>query len=128
MVTRKLLVKMSLARKPLLRTLLIATSVVLASACVEKTNMILPTQNERMTLVNLYKRCVANATNSRYDASSKPEEIVSHAMEKCDHAKNTMLSDYPKSWRAGLVKKIDDELYKREIAWVESTRSKNQKR
>ena len=87
--------------------------------------MILPTKEERMTLVNIYKNCVANATNSRYDKNSRPEEIVSHAIEKCSRAKNNMLSDYPRSWRPGMIKKIDAELFEREIAWVENTRKKN---
>jgi hypothetical protein len=111
----------------LFRSVLIASAViVLSTACVAKKDTILPTKYERRTLVDTYKRCVANATNSRFDTISNPDTIVRDAIGKCVRSKNAMLKEYPKSWRQNLEKKVDEDLYRREIAWVNETRKSKQ--
>ena len=108
----------------MIRSVLILLVATVVTACMAKKETILPTRHERLTLVDVYKRCVANATNSRYDKFSSPDVIVRAAMNKCDRSKNAMLREYPKSWRRGLERDVDEELYRREIAWVKQTRAK----
>lgn len=108
--------------------ILIAAVVSITSACVAQKDTILPTKQERMTLVDAYKRCVANATNTYYDAYSMPDAIVRNAMDKCVRSKNTMLKEYPKDWRKSMEQEVDEDLYRREIAWISETRTEARNR
>ena len=118
--------KKVIVTKPVLKTLSIILVLFFISACVAQKDTILPTKHERMTLVDAYKRCVANATNTIYDAYSMPDVIVRNAMNKCMRTKSTMLKEYPKSWRKSLEQEVDEELYRREIAWITETRKQRQ--
>lgn len=110
------------------RTIIFSTILIgTLGACVAQKDTILPTRTERMTLVDTYKRCVANATNTYYDAYSMPDSIVRNAMGKCVRSKNTMLKEYPKSWRKSLEQEVDEELYRREITWITETRKTAQR-
>jgi len=95
----------------------------LLSGCLAKQQSILPTSTEREALTNNYMRCVADATNARYDRVTSPEVIVRGAMDRCIRAKNAMIREYPKSWRTNMVKTVEEKLYQREIAWIEQNRS-----
>ena len=96
--------------------------------CVAEKDLILPTKEQREARVSGYKKCVALATNSRYDEQSEPSVLVRSSMDSCKSAKYLMLKDYPKSWSASLEKRVDEEVYKREIAWVLETRQKRSRR
>lgn len=105
-------------------SILIISAVVLPG-CATKQQTILPSSPERETLTNNYMRCVADATNVRYNNVSNPQVIVRRAIDVCIGAKNAMIRDYPKDWQEKLVKDVDEKLYKREIARIEQTRNKN---
>lgn len=94
------------------------------AACVTAQNTILPTKYKRASLVDAYKTCVATSTNIRYNPRTKPEDIVRQSMASCYRFRNRMVSDYPQRWRDNYAKKIDAELYQREISWVIETRQK----
>ena len=103
--------------------LLLIISGMLLTGCLTKEQTILPTSTERETLTNNYMRCVADATNTRYDTVTSPETIVHEAINKCIRAKNAMIREYPKNWQENLVQDVDDKLYQREIAWIEENRN-----
>lgn len=107
------------------KSLAVIMGIGLLTGCLAKEQTILPTATERETLTNNYMRCVADATNARYDDISSPDVIVRGAMDKCIHAKNAMLREYPRNWQENLVQNVDVKLYRREIAWVEETRNRN---
>ena len=109
------------------RSALILLATTVLAACVSNQDIILPTKHERISLVDVYKRCVANATNSRFDKFTNPDVIVRSAMKKCIRSKNAMLRDYPQSWRRGLESDVDEVLYRREVAWIKETRIKKEK-
>ena len=88
------------------------------AACVAKKDVILPTKYDRENRVASYKQCVAQATNRGYDDRRNPDEIVQASMQSCVGSKNWMLQEYPKSWRGGMAKEVDEQLYKDEIAWI----------
>ena len=88
------------------------------SACVAKKDVILPTSYDRETRVATYKQCVSQATTRAYDDRRNPDEIVQASMQSCVGSKNWMLQEYPASWRPGMAKEVDEQLYKDEIAWI----------
>ncbi len=92
------------------------------SACMAKKDVILPTKYDRENRVANYKQCVSQATNRGYDDRRNPDEIVQASLRSCVGAKNWMLQEYPASWRSGLSKEVDEEVYKEEIAWILSNR------
>jgi hypothetical protein len=106
--------------------LLIAISVL--GACVAKQDLILPNKQQRITMVDRYKQCVANATNQHVFQNRQPEAIVRDSMVKCRPSKYTMLNEYPKSWRKNYEKKIDQEIMKEEIAYVIKARQQQARR
>ncbi|MGD8568664.1 MAG: hypothetical protein PVJ39_11285 [Gammaproteobacteria bacterium] len=106
--------------------LLIAISVL--GACVAKQDLILPNKQQRITRVERYKQCVANATNQHVFQNRQPEAIVRDSMNKCRPAKYTMLNEYPKGWRKNYEKKIDQEVLKQEIAYVIKARQQQVRR
>lgn len=113
--------------RTVVKFLVVVMLLIIISACVAQKDTILPTKTERMTLIDAYKRCVANATNTYYDAYTMPDAIVRNAMGKCVRSKNTMLKEYPKDWRKSMEQEVDEELYRREIAWIAETRNKQTK-
>ena len=88
------------------------------SACMAKKDTILPTRYDRETKIATYKQCVSQATNRGYDSVRHPDEIVRESMRSCIGAKNYMFKEYPVSWRKGLEKEVDEELYNQEITWI----------
>ncbi|KPJ93773.1 MAG: hypothetical protein AMJ53_06580 [Gammaproteobacteria bacterium SG8_11] len=94
------------------------------TACVAQEDIILPTKYDRIAESDNYKRCVANATNRRFDEITNPDVIVRNSMADCTHVKNTMLNEYPKRWRENYIKEVDAKLYRRELDWIVETRSK----
>lgn len=96
----------------------------LLTGCVNPKDSILPSKYKRASQVDRYKTCVATSTNIRYNATSRPEDIVRQSMVSCKRFRDSMVSEYPKRWRESYANKIDAELYQREVAWVLETRRK----
>jgi len=88
------------------------------SACVAKKELILPTSYDRETRMATYKQCVSQATSRNYDARRNPDEIVQASLQSCRNSKNWMLQEYPASWRPSMAKKVEEQVYKDEIAWI----------
>lgn len=108
----------------MLRKLLLFLIPVLLAACINPKQSVLPDKYQRMSLVDKYKTCVATKTNLRYNPHARPEDIVRQSMASCLRLRKSMVSEYPQRWRENYAKKIDAELYQREIAWVLETRRK----
>lgn len=106
--------------------LLIAISVL--GACVAKQDLILPNKQQRITMVDRYRQCVANATNKSVFQNRQPEAIVRDSMIHCRSSKFAMLNEYPKSWRKNYEKKIDQQIMKEEIAYVIKARQQQARR
>ncbi|MDH5326789.1 MAG: hypothetical protein OEZ68_13710 [Gammaproteobacteria bacterium] len=113
---------------PFLFRLIPAFAILLAgallSACAPPQQSILPDKYKRTSLVDSYKSCVAHGTNMRYNPHTPADHIVRKSMASCQLFRNRMVSDYPTRWRENYAKKIDSELYQRELAWVLETRRK----
>jgi aspartyl/asparaginyl-tRNA synthetase len=97
------------------------------TACVAQEDIILPTKYQRIEQADAYKRCVANATNRRFDETTDPDTIVRSSLGACSQVKNTMLNAYPERWRENYMKEVDAKLYQREMDWVVETRAKKNK-
>lgn len=95
---------------------------ILVSACVAKEDYILPSKEQRVSAVETYKQCVAYATNKRLGQNRDAEAIVRDSIDQCRSSKYEMLKDYPKSWRSNFEKQVDEELLKREVAYVREKR------
>ena len=92
------------------------------SACVAKQDLILPSKEQRITAVDVYKQCVAYATNRRINQNRDAEAIVRDSIDQCRTSKNAMLKDYPKNWRTSFEKQVDEEILKNEVAYVKKAR------
>lgn len=101
---------------------IVLVAVFVLSACVAKQDLILPSKEQRVTAVENYKQCVANATNKRLNQNRDAEAIVRDSITKCRTSKHAMLKDYPKNWRASFERKVDEEILKNEVAYVRKTR------
>jgi hypothetical protein len=97
------------------------------TACVAPEEIILPTKYQRIAQSDGYKRCVANATNKRFDETTNPDIIVRKSLADCSLVKSTMLNAYPERWRENYMKEVDAKLYQREMDWVVETRAKKNK-
>lgn len=97
-------------------SLLILTLMV--SACVARSDIILPSKYDREAAISGYKACVTAATTNYYDDVRTPEEIVTASFAACRGKRTAMVRSYPRSWGASLVKDVDEKLYKSEIAWI----------
>lgn len=103
------------------------TSILIAlllTGCVAQEDIVLPTKYQRIAQSDAYKKCVALATNSNFDETTKPDAIVRKSLTACSHYKNTMLRAYPQRWRENYLKDVDAELYQREVKWIVETRSR----
>ena len=94
------------------------------TACVAPEDIILPSKYQRIAQSDVYKRCVAIATNKNFDEITKPDVIVRNSLMACSNVKKTMLTAYPQRWRDNYMQAVDAELFKREMDWVVETRTK----
>ena len=99
-----------------------AVACVLLSACIAKKDIILPTRYDREMLQARYGQCISQATNNYYDDVRAPEAIVRTSFNLCKGSRSAMLKDYPRRWQENYAKEIDEEIYKREIAWIQGKR------
>jgi hypothetical protein len=97
----------------------------LVPGCVAQEDIILPSKYDRVAQANIYKTCVANATNSHFDETTQPEVIVRKSLASCSHFKHKMLTAYPEQWRENYIKEVDANLFQREIDWIVEARAKN---
>lgn len=103
--------------------LAVALSIWFAAGCVAKQELILPNKHQRVSLVDGYKQCVANATNKRIHQNRDAEAIVRESMDRCRTSKYAMLKDYPKGWRDSYERQIDEEVLREEVAYVLKARN-----
>ena len=94
------------------------------TGCVAQEDIILPTKYERIAQADAYKRCVATATNNRFDRTTKPEVIVRGSLQACSNFKNSMLKAYPERWRENYIQEVEAELFQREVDWIVQARTK----
>ena len=92
------------------------------SACVAKKDIILPTSYDRQMLQDQYSQCVTMATTNNYDNSRTPDEIVRASFQSCKGSRQAMLKDYPPRWQKNWATEVDLDIYKDEIAWIQSKR------
>lgn len=92
------------------------------SACIAKKDIILPTRYDREMLQAQYRQCVNLATSSSYDNSRTPDEIVKASFVSCKGTRQAMLKDYPPRWQKNWANQVDLDIYKDEIAWIQSKR------
>jgi len=104
--------------------LALAAPLVLLMGCVAQEELILPTKYERIAQSDAYKRCIASATNSHFDETTKPEAIARNSIKSCAHFKSTMLRAYPERWRENYMKSVDAEVFQREVDWIIEARTK----
>ena len=92
------------------------------SACIAKKDIILPTRYDREMLEAQYRQCITRTTNQIYNNTSPADEILRSSFGNCRGAKEAMLQSYPRRWHDHFAKKVDDDIYKSELAWIENKR------
>lgn len=102
--------------------LLLALILGLLSACIAKKDIILPTRYEREMLQAQYKQCITRSTNEIYDNTTPADELIRVSFRNCIGARHAMLHSYPRRWHEHMAEKLDDEIYKSELAWINNRR------
>ena len=94
------------------------------TACVAQEDIILPSKYQRVSQSDVYKRCVATATNNNFDEITKPDVLARNSLAACANVKKTMLTAYPPRWRDNYMQAVDAEVFEREVEWIVETRTK----
>jgi hypothetical protein len=93
------------------------------SACIAKKDLILPTRYDRQKYEAQYKQCITQSTNANYNSVSTPQELLKASFDNCRGVRQIMIRSYPKRWHENWASKIDQEIYKSELAWIQNKRN-----